>query len=337
MPQGIEFLEMDKNGQQTLFGGGLDSHVFDNIISVENLLDAWREFVRGKKSKRDVQEFELGLIENILHLHKDLASKRYKHGSYQAFNISDPKPRNIHKASVRDRLLHHAIYRVLYPYFDKKFIHDSYSCRLNKGTHRAMNRFRSLSYKVSKNHTRTCWILKCDIRKFFASIDHQTLRYIIAKYISDEDVLWLLGQVIESFNPGLPLGNLTSQLLVNIYMNEFDQFVKHKLKIKYYIRYADDFTITSIYRSELENLLPKLEDFLKDKLKLEIHPSKVFIKTLASGVDFLGWVHFPDHRVIRTVTKRRMLKKLNCKNKRSYVGLIKHGNTHKLRALISSF
>ena len=273
-------------------------------------------------------------MDNILSLHNDLKNKIYHHGPYQAFNISDPKPRNIHKASVRDRLLHHAIYRILYPYFDKKFIADSYSCRLNKGTHRAMERFKHFTYKVSKNNTRTCWILKCDIRKFFASIDHSKLLYIIGKYIEDENVTWLLSQIITSFDKGLPLGNLTSQLLVNIYMNEFDQFVKHRLKAKYYIRYADDFVFLSTNKSELQSLLPEIKDFLDKRLKLELHPDKVFIKTLFSGVDFLGWVHFPDHRVLRTVTKRRMFKNFSEETKASYVGMLKHGNTNKLLKML---
>ncbi|MEK7194246.1 MAG: reverse transcriptase/maturase family protein [Patescibacteria group bacterium] len=278
-------------------------------------------------------------MSNILILHHDLSSKTYKHGSYKAFNISDPKPRNIHKASVRDRLLHHAIYRVLYPYFDKKFISDSYSCRLNKGTHKAMERFRRFGWKVSKNNTKTCWILKCDIKKFFASIDHQTLHYIVVKHIKDAQTVWLISQVVKSFNSGtegkgLPLGNLTSQLLVNIYMNEFDQFIKHKLKIKYYLRYADDFVIFSQNKDNLLNNVRYIECYLNENLKLTLHPNKVFIKTLASGVDFLGWVHFPDHRVLRTTTKRRMIKNLKTNLSKetlnSYLGMLKHGNTWKI-------
>ncbi|HCY18108.1 TPA: hypothetical protein DHT42_02855 [Candidatus Nomurabacteria bacterium] len=138
----------------------------------------------------------------------------------------------------------------------------------------------------------------------------------------------------------MPLGNLTSQLLVNVYMNEFDQFVKHKLRVKYYIRYADDFVVLSDSKNYLENLLPKINDFLNESLKLSLHPDKVFIKTIASGVDFLGWVHFPKHRVLRTTTKRRMLKKLkdNPKNEtlQSYLGLLKHGNAYKLSKIIKS-
>ena len=273
-------------------------------------------------------------MDNILSLHTDLKNKTYLHGPYHAFNISDPKPRNIHKASVRDRLLHHAIYRVLYPYFDKKFIGDSYSCRLNKGTHKALDRFRYFSRKVSRNNTKQCWILKCDIKKFFASIDHSILVQILEKYIQDENVNWLLSKIITSFDKGLPLGNLTSQLLVNIYMNEFDQFVKHELRVKYYIRYADDFVLLSSGKTTLcKSDLHRIRNFLENKLKLSLHPDKVFIKTLSSGVDFLGWVHFPTHRVLRTVTKRRMIKNFKEETRASYLGLLKWGNTYKLITL----
>lgn len=277
---------------------------------------------------------------NIIALHQDLAGRRYKHSAYEAFNISDPKPRNIHKAAVRDRLLHHAIYRILYAFFDKVFIHDSYSCRLAKGTHKAINRFREFAYIESRNNTGTIWVLKCDIRKFFATIDHQVLKNILRRYISDNDICWLLDQIIDSFEPikkgvGLPLGNLTSQLLVNIYMNEFDQFVKRELKTKHYIRFADDFIIISSNRKWLGDVIISIRKFLGERLKLDLHPDKVFIRALASGVDFLGWVIFPDHRVLRTVVKRRVVrviktKELNTSSSQSYSGLLKHGNCNKL-------
>ncbi len=321
----------------------MDNKYYD-IISPKNLLKAWQEFVCGKRTKKDVLEFELRLIDNILNLHEDLKNKTYTHGGYFAFNISDPKPRNIHKAMVRDRLLHHAIYRVLYPYFDGKFIFDSYSCRNLKGTPRAINRFRDFARKVSKNNSNQCFVLKCDIRKFFASIDHKILKDILVEHIKDKDILWLLGRVIDSFytkeNIGLPLGNLTSQLLVNIYMNKFDQFIKHTLKIKYYIRYADDFVVMSANKDDLIELLPKIGGYLEEELKLTLHPDKVFIKTLASGVDFLGWVNFPNHRVIRTVTKKRMFRNIREKGGKqetiqSYLGLLKHGNTQKIQNRIN--
>lgn len=310
------------------------------VADVNNLLEAWKEFSRGKQGRPDVQEFSFRLTENLFSLSDDILNHTYRHGGYQAFRISDPKPRDIHKASVRDRVLHHALYRALYPFFDRTFIADSFSCRIGKGTHRALRRFGFFGKTVSRNNTRTCWILKCDIKKFFASIDHAVLIGILKSYISDTGLIWLLNEVIESFSStapgvGLPLGNFTSQLLVNVYMNEFDQFMKHQLKAKQYVRYADDFVVMSHDRAWLLNLVPQIEVFLENRLKLKLHPNKVFIKTLASGVDFLGWVHFSDHRVLRTATKRRLLKRLEISPKpeaiHSYLGLLSHGNAGKLR------
>ena len=285
---------------------------YQEIISLENLFAAWQEFLPGKKKKKDAQEFGSRLADNILQLHEELANFIYVHGPYKAFNISDPKPRNIHKASVRDRVLHHAIYRQLYPFFDRTFIADSYSCRNGKGLHKALNRFREFGREVGKNNTRTVWVLKCDIRKFFASIDHVKLLEILESHIQDKNIIWLLRRVIESFSSnqlsviaspsategaaiffldkiassssqspgllamtnkrcGLPLGNLTSQLFCNIYMNEFDQFVKH-------------------------------------------------------------------HRVLRNTTGRRMFKRIyKCpKNQslQSYLGMISHGNSYKQRQVL---
>ena len=348
---------------------------------MENLLAAWREFLKGKRKKADVQEFQYRLMDNIIALRRDLLDKSYRHGPYAHFKIADPKPRDIHKASVRDRLLHHAIHRQLYWSFDTKFIAHSYSCRRGKGTHRALNAFTKMARQASSNHTKTCWVLKCDIKKFFASIDHGVLTSILAQHIKDQETLWLLGQVIGSFatdsghdSPsknipifsrtleyqprGLPLGNLTSQLLVNVYMNEFDQFlksgrdykngnapvvdqwVKRELKAKYYIRYADDFVVLDQDRERLAEILRSIGVFLRAELALELHPRKVSITTVASGVDFLGWVHFPHHRVLRTVTKRRVQSGTRGRAPdspvvQSYQGLLRHGNAYKLAHAVS--
>ena len=331
---------------------------FEDIISLENLLKAWIEFLSGKKYKKDVANFSLHLMDNLRVLHEGLAIKTYKHGGYKAFKISDPKPRDIHKATVRDRLVHHAIHRILYPYFDKKFIFDSYSSRLGKGTHKAVNRFRDYFYKVSKNNTRTCWVLKCDVRKFFASIDHRVLLSVLRTHISDQNILALLEEVIKSFSGsikgvGLPLGNLTSQLFVNIYLNEFDQFVKHKLKVKCYVRFADDFVILSKDKNYLIDTLNIISDYLEKELKLNLHPNKVSVSTFASGIDFLGLVNFSDYRVLRTKTKRRMFSKLEKRlesyktsmipgeslnqSLQSYLGILKHCNGHDLARKLKVF
>ncbi len=317
---------------------------FEEVVSLENLCEAWQEFIRGKRKKKDVQAFMLSLGDEIVNLHEDLISGKYAHGDYQHFRINDPKPREIHKALVRDRLLHHAIHRKLYPFFATLFMPDSFSCQIGKGVHRALERFENLARKVSQNNTRTCWILKCDIRKFFASVDHAILSDILHKRIVDECLVGLLENIITSFETstgkGIPLGNLTSQLFSNIYMNELDRYVKQNLRLKNYARYADDFVFMSHDRSALSECLPKVATFLSGSLALRLHPGKVFIKTLASGVDFLGWVHFPHHRVLRTKTKIRMEKRLSrCQGRQtvaSYLGMLSHGNAHRLSVEIAN-
>jgi len=316
---------------------------YSNLISISNFFQAWDEFRKGKSKRLDVQTFERNLEDNLFKLKKSLEDKTYRHGGYNSFYVNDPKQRHIHKASVADRIVHHLLYTFLYKLFDSSFIYDSYSCRLNKGTHKGVKRLETFTRVVSRNYTRPCFALKYDIKKFFASIDHSILKQILSSYIPDKDLLWLLDRVIDSFSSGmagvgLPLGNLTSQLLVNIYLNEFDQYVKHRLKARYYIRYADDFVIFLEDRKQLESLIPAVRDFLLDELRLTLHPNKIFIKTLTSGVDFLGWINFADHRILRTMTKRRMMKRIKENPKpetiNSYLGLLKHGNAYKLKNLI---
>ena len=301
---------------------------------------AWKEFRRGKCKKHDVQLFERNLEDNLFALREELASKAYRHGGYASFYITDPKLRQIHKASVRDRIVHHAVYRVLYSIFDRSFIFDSYSCRLNKGTHRAVFRLEKFARQVSRNYTGPCFVLKCDIKKFFDSIDHRILLEIIARKIRDRDILWLVVEIIASFSRereskstdrrGLPLGNLTSQLFANVCLNGFDQFVKHKLRIKHYIRYCDDFVVLGDDERELCRLIVPISGFLEDDLGLKLHKSKVTIRKLKQGMDFLGYVALPYHRVLRTKTKRRMLKRLNASNLPSYLGLLKHCHSRQL-------
>ncbi|MFA6146384.1 MAG: reverse transcriptase domain-containing protein [Patescibacteria group bacterium] len=332
-------------------GGGIVKrkicHNFENLISLENLFLAWDEFKKGKRKKIDVQIFERNLEDNLFELCEDLNNKTYQHSTYKSFYIQDPKLRHIHKAEVRDRIIHHLISRYLEKIFEPSFIFDSYSCRKNKGTHRAVERLGKFYWRVSKNCTRNCFVLKCDIKKFFASVDRQILLNIISKKIDNPDILWLIKNIIDSFPQGIPLGNLTSQIFANIYLNELDQFVKHQLKIKYYIRYTDDFVILSKNKEYLEALIPIINDFLGDKLKLILHPNKVIIRKYKQGIDFLGYVSLPYWRVLRTKTKKRMFKKLEKKidefrqgqiseetlnqSIQSYFGVLKHCNSCKLR------
>lgn len=314
---------------------------------MENLFLAWREFCHGKRNKEDVQKFEFNLEDNLFQLHLDLKNKNYQHSHYTAFNVSDPKLRRIHKACVRDRVLHHAIFRILYPIFDKGFIFDSYSCRIEKGTHRAVLRLESFCRKLSKNNHRKIYALKLDIRKFFDSVDQGILLKLIKNKIDDENTIWLIEEIIKSFPSGLPLGNVTSQLFANIYLNELDQFIKHTLKEKYYLRYCDDFLILSDDKEYLADLVFKINDFLGEKLKLTLHPDKIILRKYRQGIDFLGYVVLPHHRVLRTKTKKRIFKKLRNKRQdlenaiiskesfnqslQAYLGILKHCEGRKIK------
>ena len=366
-------------------------NIFEEIISLENLFLAWKEFRRGKRNKIDVQEFEFNLEDNLFQLRQELKGKIYRHSNYISFSICDPKPRRIHKATVRDRILHHAVFRILYPIFDKEFIFDSYSCRLSKGIHRAVNRLQKFCRKLSRNNTKNIFVLKCDIRKFFDSIDQDVLLALIKKKVKDKNAIWLIGKIIRGFanknvldfrfrSPrpprlgeagwsygeaggndkncgndkrrsdsvkGLPLGNVTSQLFSNIYLNELDQFIKNKLKIKYYLRYCDDFVILDDNEKCFAPFIAEMENFLAGRLKLRLHPDKIIIRKYHQGIDFLGYVILPHYKVLRTKTKRRMFRKIIVKRQKledglateksfnqtlqSYLGILSHCRGHKVK------
>lgn len=258
--------------------------------------------------------------------------------------MQDPKLRHIHKATVADRVVHYLLYKFLYGLYDKTFIYDSYSCRLNKGTHKAVERLVYFTRKISRNYTQSCWVLKLDIKKFFANVDHQSLLELLQTKIKNKDIIWLLSQVIHSFKSdqgegkGIHLGNLTSQVFANIYMNELDQFIKQYLRIKYYIRYADDFVILVANKKQFDLYINLIKEFLMQQLKLELHPKKVIIRKLDWGIDFLGYVVLPHCILPRTKTKKRIFTKLETRitdenfnqSLQSYLGYLGHANSFKL-------
>ncbi len=275
--------------------------------------------------------FEWNLEEHIFTVHNELMSGTYQHGGYQSFYVCDPKRRHIHKPSVRDRLVHHAIFRVIEPLFNRQFVFDVWSCRNGKGMHRAIERFQRFAWKVSKNNTRTVWVLKMDIRTFFASVDQDILIKILERTILDSRTRTLLTGVIRSFPAGIPLGNLTSQLFANVYLNALDQFVKSKLGKKWYLRYCDDFVILHEDRNVLQLIIPLIRDFLSNQLSLELHPKKCILGRYHRGIDFLGHVCFPYYCVLRTKTRRRMMRRLTSENCTSYYGLIQRTRAFVLR------
>ncbi len=319
---------------------------FEKITSLENLFLAWAEFKKGKRSKIDVQEFELRLEDNIFAIYEELQSGKPRQIIYEQFHITDPKPRIINKTSVAERVIHQAIYRVLMPLFDRIFVFDSYSCRKLKGTHKAFERLVIIARKQSKNYSGSCWALKCDIRKFFHSIDHKILIELLSKRIADPKLMSLLREIVESFEyssgKGMPLGNLTSQLFANVYLDPLDKFVKHKLKANYYLRYADDFMILSASQEVLQDYLVEIEKFLNEKLKLNLHPDKIAFRKLAWGLDFVGYVAHEKFTLPRKKTVERMFTKLEKiqatnpdklnESSQSYLGYLKHVHSHAISA-----
>ena len=330
------------------------TNIFEEMTSLERLFDSWQKFKRGKTKREDVQAFERNLETNVFQLHRELQTQTYQHGNYKEFFVHDPKIRHIRKACVRDRLIHQSVYTSLVRIYEPKFIFHSFSCREGKGTHKAIDSFKHMATKVSKNNTKSCYALKCDIRKFFDSVDHETLTKQLNKVVLDEKSQWLFSEIIESCvllsndnrKRGLPIGNLTSQIFTNIYLNELDQFVKHYLRQKYYIRYADDFVILDQNEDLLAQLIPQIRTFLDQDLKLKLHPKKVSINKLSQGVDFLGYISFTHYRIIRSKTRRRMLKKMKVRftefyqgkinnesmrqTLNSYLGVLSHGNNFEL-------
>ncbi len=341
----VQFLGImnDRNISRASIGGGRDSgNIFHTIISLSNILSAWKEFSRGKKKKKDVASFEFNFEDHLLGLHEQLSSKTYAHDPYTDFFVCDPKKRHIHKASVRDRVLYQAIYRVLYPVFDRHFIFDVFSSRNQKGLHLGVNRLTRGCRKLSHNWRRPIFALKCDVRKFFDSIDHEILKNQIFQQVKGDNEAWLIESILGSFEKGpgrgLPLGNVTSQLFANVYLNDFDQFIKHKLKEKYYFRYCDDFIILSVDKLRLENIIFHIRDFLSTTLNLELHPNKIEIRTLRQGIDFLGYVVLPNAMIMRTSTQNRIINKVMSgadKNSlESYLGILSHCRAKKTRDIL---
>ena len=309
-------------------------NIYGSLVIQDNVFLAYYDFRKGKRNKRDVLEFEQDMEKNLFDLCWDLKNCRYKHGRYDEFVISDPKPRKINKALVRDRIVHHLVAKKLEEIYDPILVYDVYSSRKGKGIYKAIGRLKkyiNITRRYSKNNFR---VVKCDIKKFFASVDRYILIEILERKIEDEKFLKLLKGIIFSFEKGIPLGNLTSQIFANIYLNEFDQFVKHKLKIKRYLRYCDDFLFFT-ERGKLNELIELMREYLWEKLKLRLHPDKIRVRKIDQGIDWLGYVVFPKYIKLRTSTKRRILesmaKSLEMPVVISYFGLLKHCESYKIR------
>ncbi len=287
----------------------------DELCSFENLFLAWKKARKHKTQKHYVIEFEKNLLSNLFVLQDELITQKYVPKPLKTFIIRDPKTRKISKSHFRDRIVHHALCNILEPIFEKEFIYDSYANRTGKGTLKAIERFDQFKRKTSKNNTRNCYVLKADIKKYFEMVDHNILINILKKRINDKGLLWLIKTILNNYSvgkrnrKGMPLGNLTSQFFANVYLNELDQFIKHRLKIKYYIRYVDDFVIFYPDMNRLKFYKEKIDKFLQQELSIELHADKSKIMRLNRELSFLGFRIFYYHKLLKKSNLRKMRNK----------------------------
>ena len=296
--------------------------LFARIVEFENLHTAYRGARTNKRYRSSILKFGYALEENLLALQRELTHKTYTHGGYREFIVADSKKRTIKAAPFRDRVVHHAVCNIIEPILDKGFIHDSYACRRGKGTHAAIVRLEHFIKTLQVggyDSSAKIYCLKCDISKYFDSVDHEILFGMLHRKIHDEDILWLLREIIRSNSKGIPIGNLTSQLFANVYLNELDHFVKRTLHEKCYIRYMDDFLILGLDKKRFQEDKKRIKMFLHNQLKLTMHPKKAEIFPIDRGVDFLGYVVRDGTRLLRKSTVKRFLKK-----KRKYEWMAKN-------------
>ena len=343
-------------------------NLYPTVASFDNLYWAYKAAARGKRGQPEVATFEVNLAENLLRLQAELREGTYRPGPYRSFRISDPKPRLISAAPFRDRVAHHALVRVIEPLFERRFIHDSYANRVGKGTHRALDR----GQQFARCHR---YVLQCDVRQFFPSIDHTILERILNRVIGDEAVMRLIGHILEGgagvlcdeyemvYFPGddllaagrprgLPIGNLTSQFWANVYLNELDQFVKRTLKVKPYLRYVDDFLLFADAKQPLWAWKRQIQEFLVG-LRLTVHERESTVYPVSNGIPFLGFRVYATHRLLKrrngvafarrfrrwraALARGEMTQEQLDQRVQGWVAHVVHGDTYGLRrALVSA-
>lgn len=341
------------------------ANLYPQIVEFENILSAATKAQRGKRFRENVLAFNYNLEKELVQLQHQLATNTYQPGKYRTFYIKEPKERMISAAPYRDRVVHHALCNIIAPIFERTFIDDSYANRLGFGTHRALKRF--IQFARSSRY-----VLQCDIKKYFPSIDHAILKGLIRRKLKCKDTLWLIETIIDNSNEqvavidyfpgdelltplerkrGLPIGNQTSQFFANVYLNGFDHFVKEKLKVKKYVRYVDDFALFGDDYQFLAEARMALEAYLA-RLRLKIHPIKSQLFETKQGANFLGFRILPDRIRVRSENLRRARRRLKrlqtdyangkisesklLQSLQSWVAHLEHGDTWQLRNKIFS-
>jgi len=310
-------------------------NLFARLVCYENLFRAFQLALRGKKNRPDCADFAFHQERYLFKLQSELEEKRYRPGGYHTFYVYEKKKRLISATSFYDRVVHHALCNVLTPIFEPAFVYDSYANRINKGTHRAVDRCSRFAQQYR-------YVLKCDIRKYFPTIDHQILKNLLRKKIKDADVLWLADLIIDRSNEqeyvaqyfhgddlftpllrrrGLPIGNQTSQFFANVYLDPMDHFIKESLRCRAYVRYVDDFLLFADDKETLWDWGRRIQCFLIS-LRLGIHPYKFNVFPLRDGISFLGYRVFPSHRLLPKENILRFRKRLRKKSLLYADGLI---------------
>ena len=308
--------------------------LYPQLCSYQNLELAFLKARKRKTAKEYVIEFESELQRNLEQLKYELESSSYSPRALTAFIVRDPKTRKINASDFRDRVVYHAICNIIAPIFEKSFIHDSFANQKNKGTHDAIKRAEKFIGKIklqraggggaaTQNSRPECigYALKADIRHYFDTVDHRILLSIIGRKIKDPNLIWLIKLILdnhktEAQGKGMPLGNMTSQFFANVYLDELDQYVKHKMRVKYYLRYVDDFVIFHRDKPTLERWKIEIDAFLKKNLKIELHPEKSRIIEIDKGITMLGFRIFPNNRLIKKSNARRIWKRLDAFKRR---------------------
>ncbi len=341
------------------------NNLWQQVVTFDNLLLAHRKARLGKQRKYSVAKFTLNLESELFNLQQQLLNGSYQPGKYRLFTIYERKPRTIAAAPFRDRVIHHALINIIEPLLDKRFIYDSYACRQQKGVHKAIARYQNWARRYR-------YALKMDILQYFPSIDHILLKEKLRQCIKDTNVLLLFDKIIDSAPPvnlpptwyagddlftpierytGIPIGNLTSQFLANLYLDGFDHYIKEQLQIKAYLRYVDDFVVLDDSKERLHKTQELIQKFLAAE-RLRLHPRKVHVVPTNNGVDILGYVIFPHKKLLRNDNGHRFNRKLRRYGKlsvagerywldfkpniQSWVGHAQHADTYGLRVKIFS-
>jgi RNA-directed DNA polymerase len=342
-------------------------NLYPELISFGNLYVAYLDAARGKRGQPNVAAFDFDLEANLLQLQEELATRTYRPSPYYSFRLRDPKPRLISAALFRDRVVHHALVQIIEPLFERGFIADSYANRVGKGTHRALDRCQAFARRYR-------YVLQCDLRQFFPSVDHTILRQILARKIADRDVMWLIDRILESgvgvlddeytmvWFPGddlfaanrprgLPIGNLTSQFWANCYLNPLDHFVKRELRCPAYLRYVDDFALFADDKRLLWEWKRAVQDYLA-RLRLTLHQRESTVYPVTNGIPFLGFRVYPTHRRLKRRNGVAFARRLRAwcaalaqgemtqeelnQRVRGWVAHAAHGDTYRLRQSLFS-